>query len=102
MLIVLCLRFLYPIMLIQSQVIYVEKKMTQKLDNVLKQNVNLTNQTNSWTSLAYCSSINGTQSKHDCCNNINHQRALQIKFHGHSWLFQKWLKKLAIFERLFW
>ena len=48
--------------------------MIQKLDNVLKQNVNLTNQTNSWTSLAYCSSINGTQSKHDCCNNINHQR----------------------------
>ena len=46
MLIVLCSRFLYPIMLIQSQVIYVEKKMTQKLDNVLKQNVNLTNQTN--------------------------------------------------------
>ena len=33
--------------------------MTQKLDNVMKQNVYLTNQTNSWTSLAYCSSING-------------------------------------------
>ena len=78
------------------------EKMTEKLDNVLKQNVNLTNQTNSWTSLAYCSCINGTQSKHDCCNNINHQCALQIKCHGHSWLFPKWLKKLPIFERLFW
>ena len=76
--------------------------MTQKLDNVLKQNVNLTNQTNSWTSLAYCSSINGTQSKHDCCSNINHHCALQIKCHDHSWLFPKWLKILPIFERLFW
>ena len=32
---------------------------------------------------------------------INHQRAIQIKFHDHSWLFHHLLKKLSVDERLF-
>ena len=31
----------------------------------------------------------------------NHQRVIQIKFHDHSWLFHRLLKKLAVVERLF-
>ena len=31
----------------------------------------------------------------------NHQRAIRIKFHDHSWLFHQLLKKLAVIERLF-
>ena len=33
---------------------------------------------------------------------INHQQAIWIKFHDHSWLFHQSLKKLAFVERLFW
>ena len=32
----------------------------------------------------------------------NHQRVIQIKFHDHSWLFHRLLKKLTFVKRLFW
>ena len=31
---------------------------------------------------------------------INHQRAMRIKFHDHSWLFHQSLQKVAVVERL--
>ena len=49
------------------------------------------------TMYSYCSSMNETKSK--CA--INHQRAIQIKLHDHSWLFYQSLKKLAVVESYF-
>ena len=40
--------------------------------------------------------------KQSTISSINHQRAIRIKFHDHSWLFHQSLKKLAVVERLFW
>ena len=51
----------------------------------------------------YGSSINGSQSKYDCCDlSYNAQcSSMWIKLHDHFWLFHRWIKKLTVFERLF-
>ena len=51
----------------------------------------------------YGSSINGSESKYDCCDlSYNAQcSSMWIKLHDHFWLFHQWLKKLTVFERLF-
>ena len=51
----------------------------------------------------YGGSINGSQSKYDCCDlSYNAQcSSTWIKLHDHFCLFHQWLKKLAVVERLF-
>ena len=99
MFIVLISCLLYPIMVVQSYIIYTDKIHSKAWIlfwiKMLRWQNGQGSQHSLWVSsaiYAYCSSINGTkQNKIRLHAAINLQRAIRIKFPDHSWLFhQRW------------